>query len=112
MTRDAIVRMFDARQAGIDRRDVPFLVSQHSADCDQVSPMAGGTVRGRDAIGKLYETWFKGFPDLVWTNDELLIDGDRITQMTTHTGTDTGGFLGLPATGKPFRVPMVWLFTV
>jgi hypothetical protein len=27
-------------------------------------------------------------------------------------GTDTGGFLELPPTGKPFRVPVVWLFTL
>ena len=112
MTREAIVCMFDAREDAINRRDVGFLVSQHAADCEQISPLAGGTVRGREAIGKLYETWFNGFPDLVWINDEPLIDGDRVTQMTTQTGTDTGGFMGLPATGKPFRVPVVWLFTV
>ena len=28
------------------------------------------------------------------------------------TGTDTGGFMGLPATGKPFRLPIVILYTV
>ena len=27
-------------------------------------------------------------------------------------GTDTGGFMGLPPTRKPFRVPMVMLCTV
>lgn len=112
MTRQDIVTMFTKRQHAIDRRDIDFLVDQHAPDCEQISPLAGGTVKGRDAIRKLYDTWFNGFPDLVWTNDELLIDGDRITQMTTHTGTDTGGFMGLPATGKPFRVPVVWLFTV
>ena len=49
---------------------------------------------------------------LVWTNEELLIDGDRVAEMTTLSGTDTGGFMGRPPTGKPFRVPIVWLFTV
>ena len=112
MTREAIVRMFAARDEAIARRDIGFLVSQHAADCEQISPLAGGSVRGRDAIGKLYETWFNGFPDLVWISDEPLIDGNRITQMTTQAGTDTGGFMGLPATGRPFRVPVVWLFTV
>lgn len=112
MTRDEIVTMFAERQNAINRRDVDFIVNQHAADCEQISPMAGGTVQGRQAIGRLYETWFTGFPDLVWTSDEVLIDGDRVTQMTTQSGTDTGGFMGLPPTGKPFRVSMVWLFTV
>ena len=104
--------MFAQRQDAIDRRDIGFIVSQHADDCEHISQLAGGTVKGREAIARLYETWFSGFPDLVWTNDELLIDGDRVTQMTTQSGTDTGGFLGLPPTGKPFRVPMVWLFTM
>ena len=69
-------------------------------------------VKGHEAIGRLYEAWFKGFPDLALTNDELLVDGDRVTQLTTQSGTDTGGFMGLPPTGKPFRVPIVWLFTL
>ena len=112
MTREAIVRMFAARDEAIARRDIGFLVSQHAADCEQISPLAGGSVRGRDAIGKLYETWFNGFPDLVWTNDEVLIDGDKITQVTTQTGTDTGGFMGLPATDRPFHLPIVILLTV
>jgi len=112
VTRDEVVTMFAQRQDAIDRRDVGFIVSQHADDCEQISQFAGATVKGREAIARLYETWFSGFPDLVWTNDELLVDGDRVTQMTTQSGTDTGGFLGLPPTGKPFRVPMVWLFTM
>ena len=112
MTRDEIVTMFAERGEAINRRDVDFIVNQHAADCEQISPLAGGTVKGRDAIRRLYETWFGGFPDLVWTNDEPLVDGDHVTQMTAHSGTDTGGFMGLPPTGKPFRLSMVWLFTV
>ncbi len=112
MTRDEIVRMFAQRQDAINRRDIAFIVRQHAPDCEQISPLAGATVRGREAIDKLYTTWFKGFPDLVWTNEELLIDGDRVTEMTTLSGTDSGGFMGLPPTGKPFHVSVVWLFTV
>src|SRR5438094_7243261 len=109
MTRADIKRMFDQRQAAVDRRDIDFLVGQHAPDCEQSSPLAGGTVSGREAIRRLYEAWFGGFPDLVWTSEEPLIDGDRITQMTTQSGTDTGGFMGLRPTGKPFRLPVVWI---
>ena len=41
------------------------------------------------------------------TTEELVIDGDRAAQVATLAGTDTGGFLGLPASGKPFRVPIL-----
>jgi predicted ester cyclase len=112
MTRDDIVALFARRQDAIARRDVNFIVSQHAPDCVHVSPLAGTIVKGREAIGQLYDQWFKGFPDYELTSEELLIDGDRVVQVSTQSGTDTGGFMGLPPTGKPFRVPVVWLFTL
>lgn len=112
MTREAIVAMLAARQEAIDRRDVAFVAGQHAPSCEQDSALAGGRVTGRDAIAELYEAWFSGFPDLVWTSDEPIVDGDLATQMTTLSGTDTGGFMGLAPTGKPFRVTIVWLFTI
>jgi predicted ester cyclase len=112
MTRDEITAMFARRMDAIARRDVNLIASQHAPDCEHVSPLAGGIVRGREAIGQLYDTWFKGFPDFALASEELLIDGDRVVQVSTQSGTDTGGFMQLPPTGKPFRVSVVWLFTV
>ena len=110
MTRDEIVALFAARQDAIARRDVDLIAAQHALDCQHESPLAGGTVEGREAIGRLYRRWFEGFPDFVLTSEELLIDGDRVIQVTMQSGTDTGGFMQRPPTGKPFRVPVVWLF--
>ena len=36
----------------------------------------------------------------------------RIREALPASGTDTGGFLGFPATRRPFRLPAVWLYTV
>jgi uncharacterized protein (TIGR02246 family) len=112
MTRDDIVALFARRMDAIASRDVSRIASLHAPDCEHVSALAGTIVKGRDGIGQLWERWFKGFPDFVLTSEELLIDGDRAVQVATQSGTDTGGFLGLPPTGKPFRVTVVWLFTV
>ena len=111
MTREEIVALFASRQDAIARRDVELIAAQHAPDCEHESALTGGTVKGREAIGQLYERWFKGFPDFVLTSEELLIDGDRVIQVTTQSGTDTGGFLELPPTGKPFRVPVLILIT-
>ena len=40
------------------------------------------------------------------------IDGHRVAQIARVVGTDTGGFMGLPPTGKPFRLPLVFLYTL
>jgi predicted ester cyclase len=48
---------------------------------------------------------------MVFKQEELVIEGDRAAEVTSAAGTDTGGFLGLPATGRPFHLPMVILYT-
>jgi len=108
MTRQDILALFDRRQAAFDRRDVLELTNLHAED-GVVESLVAGTVKGRAAIGDVYRAWLTAFPDVVITSDELLIDGLRAAHLVTHTGTDRGGFMGLPPTGKPFRVPIVYL---
>lgn len=45
-----------------------------------------------------------GFPDLRSHADALLGDGDLVTIRWTITGTHTGPFFGVPATGRSIRV--------
>ena len=112
MTREEIVALLDRRAAAFERRDLMALASLHAGTGVVESPIAGGSVTGRTAIAQLYEALFKAFPDATVTTDELVIDGDRAAQVGTLAGTDSGGFLGLPASGKPFRVPLLVLVTV
>src|SRR5436305_13477005 len=109
MTRQSVEEMFARRQQALERRDAAALGSLHSIDSVLESPTAGGTVYGRRAIEEVYHAWFSAFPDAAFASEELLIDGDRVAQRLITSGTDTGGFLGLPATGKAFRVPIVIL---
>jgi steroid delta-isomerase-like uncharacterized protein len=44
---------------------------------------------------------FRGaFPDLHYTLEDVIAEGDRVVQRTTATGTMKGDFLGMLATGK------------
>lgn len=45
-----------------------------------------------------------GFPDLVFTIEEQISEGDKVASRFTWTGTHQGAFLGIPPTGKPVRV--------
>ena len=112
MTHEEIVALFDRRADAFSRRDVKALAGMHAATGVVESPMAGGSVTGPAAIAQLWEALFKAFPDATLTTEELVIDGDRVAQVATLAGTDAGGFLGLPASGKPFRVPVLILLTV
>jgi steroid delta-isomerase-like uncharacterized protein len=109
MTRTDILALLDRRHTAYERRDPHALASLHAEDAVVESLMAGRVV-GRVAIGDVYRTWLSAFPDLVVTRDELVIDGDRVVEVVTHAGTDRGGFMGLPPTGKPFRLPIVHVY--
>jgi predicted ester cyclase len=71
-----------------------------------------GTVIGPAAIVQVWADLFNSFPDLVIASGQPLIDGDRVAELAVLSGTDTGGFMGLPPTGKHAQLPVVTLFTV
>jgi len=44
------------------------------------------------------------FPDRVLTPEFTLVDGDRVVSRTITVGTMTGSFMGIPPTGKAYRI--------
>jgi steroid delta-isomerase-like uncharacterized protein len=110
MNRQDIVALFERRQQAWARLDAAALAADHSDDGVVESPLAGGTARGREAIEKLYRTYLSAFGDMKFEQDELLIDGDRVALLARVSGTDTGGFMGMPASGRQVNFPTVFVF--
>ena len=46
----------------------------------------------------------EGFPDIQWTLEEMIAEGDMVAARFTMRGTHQGAFFGLPPTGKPIVV--------
>ena len=112
MTREDIVALFERRQQVMNQHDVAALSDMFSEECVVESPTAGGTIQGRRRNEDVWHAVFNGFPDIVFSTEDLVIDGHRAVWITETHGTDTGGFLGLPPTGRPFRMPIVWVCTL
>jgi len=108
MTREEIVALFTRRQQAMADHDVDALAAQYAKDCVVESPMAAGTVQGREAHAQIQRAFFDAFPDITFNLEELLIDGDRVVQIGTLTGTDTGGLMGMVPSGKPVVIPIVY----
>lgn len=112
MTRQQVEDLFTRRDRAINRRDAAGWMVIYAQDAVVESPTAGGTVMGRKSIEDVTRTWFDGFPDVTFTSSLLVIDGDHAVSIGEVRGTDTGGFMGLPPTNKPFRLPIVFVCTL
>ena len=110
MTRDEILGLLDRRADAWRRLDAETLVADYAEDAVIESPLAGGTTQGRDQIRQVFQTYFVAFPDLDLKEDDVLVDGQRAVVMATFTGTDRGGFMGMPATGRRVTIPVVFLY--
>jgi steroid delta-isomerase-like uncharacterized protein len=109
MTREEIATFFNRRQEAFDNLDAAAIAAGYTDDCTVESPMAG-THQGRAAVERVYRAVFDAFLDHTVRTETLVIDGSRVAQVISLEGTDIGGFMGLPPTGKGFRVPAVFLF--
>jgi steroid delta-isomerase-like uncharacterized protein len=48
-----------------------------------------------------------GFPDIQWTLEEMIAEGDKVAVRYTMRGTHQGGFFGFAATGKSILVQAI-----
>jgi hypothetical protein len=112
MTRDEIEALFVRRQAAWGRLDAAALAADYSDDSVVETPSAGVPMAGRRANELHLRRLFAAFPDLRYRAETRLIDGDRVAEVGTTTGTDLGGFLQVPPTDKAFRLPIVCLYTL
>ncbi len=111
MTRDEIVEFFDRRNQAWKSRDVGALARTHGENGTVRSPMFG-ELTGREAIAASYASLFRTFPDWTFVAESLLIDGDQSAQSFQATATHSADFMGLPASGRKFRIEGVRLHTM
>jgi steroid delta-isomerase-like uncharacterized protein len=62
-----------------------------------------GQVIGQEGVRQHFGATRAAFPDLAWTIEEMLADGDRVITRYTYSGTQHGELMGIPPTAKHFR---------
>ena len=66
---------------------------------------AGGP-RGPAAMKRHVAAWLAAFPDIRFTIEQMLAEGDRVMTQCVARGTHLGSWLGVPATGKFISIQM------
>jgi steroid delta-isomerase-like uncharacterized protein len=70
---------------------------------------ADAVPRGPQAIKEHVTHWVASFPDLRFSIEQMLREGDHVVMQLLMEGTHHGAWLGIPATGKKVQIRM---FTV
>jgi len=101
-TNKTIARQFFMEQ---DRRKGPLdpeiVAPDYVARIGSNPPM---DMAGHSGFGVMF---YQGFPDIYHTIDDVIGDGDKAVVRFTLRGTQTGDFMGIPATGKPIEVSAI-----
>jgi steroid delta-isomerase-like uncharacterized protein len=59
---------------------------------------------GLEGLKDIIRAMRAGFPDIVFSIQEQITEGDKVASRFEWTGTHKGAFLGVPATDRPVRV--------
>lgn len=73
---------------------------------------ARGTLKGPDGILANYRSLKDAFPDVAFTLDLVLSEGNRVCACYTMTGTHRGAFMGIAPTGRAVKVPGIGVYEV
>jgi steroid delta-isomerase-like uncharacterized protein len=71
-----------------------------------------GAGLSRDALKSVLAYYVSAFPDLHYSIEEIIAEGDRAAVRLTMNGTHTGEYQGHAATGKSFAVDEVDLMRI
>ncbi len=81
-----------------------------SADCVTHQLRLGadpaGAPRGPEVMKHHVGEWLASFPDIQFTIEQMLADGDRVMTQCTARGTHSAAWLGIPATGRFVAIQM------
>jgi steroid delta-isomerase-like uncharacterized protein len=68
-----------------------------------------GIPAGVEGAKVAHQIMLTGFPDYQTTIEDLLAEGDKVAARIRMTGTHTGSFMGIPATGKPVSFTGIYI---
>jgi steroid delta-isomerase-like uncharacterized protein len=100
-------RMLEA----INHKDLAAAEALMAPDAVNHSPLPGeppGVEGFRYRMGVI----FAAFPDIHFTTEAMIAEGDKVCTRGTMAGTNTGPFMGMPPTGKRVTVTYIDILRV
>ncbi|HXF60737.1 MAG TPA: ester cyclase [Caldilineaceae bacterium] len=100
-----------AQNKALVRRSIEEIYNQGNlaavdelAATDLVIHAQSEEIRGRAGAKQFIATLRAGFPDIHFTIEDQVAEGDRVVTRWTAHGTHAGAFQGIPPTGRQVRI--------
>ena len=78
---------------------------------EDFTPHTWGKVEpGKEAMKAAIERVSKGLSDASMTIEDVIAEGDRVAVRLTSHAVQTGEFMGLPPSGKPYTIGEIHIF--
>jgi len=71
-----------------------------------------GPLRGPEAVRQMVARYLRAFPDLEFTQEETIAQGQRAALMWRARGTHRGSLMNIPATNRPTEIRGMSLLAV
>jgi len=89
----------------LNERKLEVIDELYAANCVINDPsVPGGKTTGPKGYRQFIEIYLTAFPDLHFTINDQISDGDKVVTRWTGTGTHKGALMGIAPTGKPATV--------
>ncbi len=68
---------------------------------------APGLSPTKEGVKQFFTMYRAAFPDLRFEPQDMMLSDDKVITRVRATGTNTGEFMGMPATGKSVDIPLI-----
>jgi steroid delta-isomerase-like uncharacterized protein len=106
---EAIFRHFTEE---LNKGNIEYFRETFAPDFANYDPSGATEPQSLEEVIEFFEIVFKGFPDINQAIQEVIAKGDKIIARSIFTGTHTGEFSGIPATGKKIRFSVIEIWTL
>lgn len=97
---------------GWNGRNLDIIDDLYTVDVVQHDPSSPMPVTSSEAMRQYIGGFQTAFPDLIFTVDDLLAEGDKVLWRFIARGTHTGPLMAFPPSGKSVTVTGMALFQV
>lgn len=92
--------------------DIDRAVTYYSADYEGVDVAQAAPQRGPEGIRDMLSLYMRAFPDLHFTEEATIVQGEQVAMFWTAQGTHQGALMNIPPTGRSIQVRGVSLLTL